>query len=281
MMINQPKMASVPVALASMRVRHPTFSWKAEGLQWNVIDTGANEAHRNTIPIVMLPGALGTHEIFYQQLAFLEPTYRVILLGYPGSDNTEAMGGGLISVLDRLEIEKGIFVGSSLGACWLQVITASATASLNKRVAHLMLGNTFVDAEPLQGNPLFARSLINEGTPETIHAQFTHFVQNLPACELRTIQLDFLANHQSPEELAGRLGMVANAGRIPTSAVSQERITLLTCEDDAITMGPMGKALRDAYSAAHHVEFSAGGHYPHVNQPGQYNALLKSIIDKC
>ena len=62
-------------------------------------------------------------------------------------------------LMTLLHVDRAIFVGSSLGACWLQILTSSGNPQLTRRVEHLLIGNTFVDAEPLQKSPLFAQVL--------------------------------------------------------------------------------------------------------------------------
>ena len=230
----------------------------------------------------MLPGALGSHKIFYRQWQFLQHQAmrrRVVLIDYPGSRDVEAMALGFERLLDLLRIERAVFVGSSLGAGWLQVFTSAAIQGgrLNDRAGHLLIGNTFVDAEPLQKSPLFARSLVNDRPAADVKTVFDDFLLGLPASELRTVQLALL-REQSSEDLAGRLKMVANCGIIPLSTVPQDRITVLACDDDGVTTREVADIVRNAYPKARHVTFPAGGHYPHVNQAERYNELLQEIL---
>jgi pimeloyl-ACP methyl ester carboxylesterase len=191
------------------------------------------------------------------------------------------MAAGFSRLLDLLRIDRAFFVGSSLGACWLQIFTSDAIREdgLTCRVAHLLIGNTFVDAEPLQQSPLFARSLVNDRPAADVQNTFHDFVCGLPECELRTIQLSFM-REQSADELAGRLRMVANCGAIPISIVPSDRMTVLTCDDDGVTTREVADGVRKSYPHARQVAFAAGGHYPHVNRPEQYNELLQEILLK-
>jgi len=202
---------------------------------------------------------------------------RLVLVDYPGSSDVEAMTRGFDRLLTLLHVDRAVFVGSSLGGCWLQIFTSSGHAPLTQRVEHLLIGNTFVDAEPLQKSPLFARSLVNDKPAAEVKRVFHDFVTNMPDCELRTVQLAFM-QEQTAENLANRLKMVANAGAIARSAVPQDRMTVLSCDDDGVTTKEIADDVRSAYPGARHVAFPGGGHYPHVNRPEQYNELLAEIL---
>ena len=270
----------LPPPLLALEAQGRARSAELDGLTWRVVDSGVDSSVDRR-PVIMLPGALGSAKIFYRQFEFLQhdPTpRRVVLVDYPASRDVEAMARGFDRLLDLLGIDRAVLVGSSLGACWLQVFTSSGRP-LASRVEHLLVGNTFVDAEALQKSPLFARSLVNERPAVDVKSVFHDFVLSLPPCELRTVQLE-LMREQSADDLAGRLKMVANCGTIPSSIVPHERITVLTCDDDGVTTREIADVVRNAYPGARHVAFPAGGHYPHVNRPDDYNELLGEILQQ-
>ena len=275
-----PDPIDLPESFRGMEARHATVSHVLGGMTWRVLDTADVDSPRDQCPIVMLPGALGSHKIFYRQWEFFQcPAIgrRLVLVDYPGSSDAKAMADGFDQLMSRLHVERALFVGSSLGACWLQLLTSSQAHPLTSRVAHLLIGNTFVDAEPLQKSPLFARSLVNDRPAAEVKNVFHGFVTGMPECELRTVQLT-LMSEQPAEELANRLKMVANAGAIATSAVPQDRMSILSCVDDGVTTAEIAEQLRTTYPRAKHVVFPSGGHYPHVNQHAQYNKLLAEIL---
>jgi pimeloyl-ACP methyl ester carboxylesterase len=274
-----PDLTELPEPLKALEARQRSSSFALHGLTWRVLDTAA-ESQADPCPVVMLPGALGSHKIFYRQWEFLRNAgahRRLVLVDYPGSSDIQAMTGGFEQLLTLLHVDRAVFVGSSLGACWLQIFTSSGNRQLTQRVEHLLVGNTFVDAEPLQKSPLFARTLVNDKPAAEVKKVFHDFVTGLPECELRTVQLAFMAE-QSADDLANRLKMVANAGVIPSSSVPQDRMTILTCDDDGVTTQEIAGQICRAYPQARHVAFTSGGHYPHVNRPQQYNMLLADIL---
>lgn len=240
---------------------------EAAGLEWTVLEMGRGD---NTL--VFLPGALGTVEIFSKQLLRFSGHSRVLVLGYPGCADKARMTASFHALLQMLEIQHAHFVGSSLGAYWLQVFTHERADGVDS----LVLGNTFVDAEPLQGNPLFARAFLERNGADQVKQAWLDFVERLPASELRSLQLAHVGPGQPAEELYGRIATVAHAGRVPLSSVDAGKITLLTCDDDAITHGAMGEALIAAYPGVRHEALAKGGHYPHVNNPAAYDAVIAS-----
>ena len=121
------------------------------------------------------------------------------------------------------------------------------------------------------------RSLVNDKSAAEVKKVFHDFVMGMPECELRTVQIALMAE-QAADDLANRLKMVANAGVIACSSVPQDRMTILTCDDDGVTTKEIAEEVCKAYPRARHVAFSSGGHYPHVNRPEQYNKLLAEIL---
>ncbi len=269
----------LPEPLSELMRRYEVRDYVIDERVWRVVDT-ASTAGTDLCPLVMLPGALGSHLVFYRQwkhLDLYQPARRVILVDYPGSSDLTRMAAAFEELMRLLKVERAIFAGSSLGACWLQVFTSSIAPSMVQRTEHLLIGNAFVDAEPLQLNPLFVRSLVNDKPADELKKKFSGFIEAMPDGELRSAQICF-ARVQTAEQLSGRLRMVANVGAIPLSKVAQERMTVLTCDDDGVTTKDIGNLVCAAYPKARHVSFESGGHYPHVNQAARYNELLGEIL---
>jgi maspardin len=83
---------------------------------------------------------------------------------------------------------------------------------------------------------------------------------------------------QTADELNGRLTTFAHSTYVPLSRVQADNLTILTCDDDAITHGVVGEALRLAYRPAPQISLPFGGHYPHVMNEKGYN---KVVTDAC
>jgi maspardin len=237
----------------------------SEGLEWTVLELGQGEQ-----TLVFLPGTLGTVEIFSKQLLYFSRACRVLVLGYPGNPDKTSMTASFYARLEELRIAKAHFIGSSLGAYWLQVFTHDR----DDVAESLVLCNTFADAEPLQNNPLFVRAFLASTNAEHVKDAWLKFVDGLPPSELRDLQQACVGPFQPAEELRGRAMTIAHAGRTPLSSVPAARITLLSCADDPIISKAMADAMGDAYPEARHVRLQNGGHYPHVSNTAAYNAVI-------
>src|SRR3546814_18588021 len=75
-------------------------------------------------PLVLLPGAQGTGDIYFNQLLGIGQDIRVIAVTYPEVSDCQALANGFRSFLDRLGISRAVFSGSSFGALWLQFFAA-------------------------------------------------------------------------------------------------------------------------------------------------------------
>lgn len=251
------------VALANDAVHKSSLA--AEGLEWRVLQGGQGEQ-----ALVFLPGALGSGEIFARQIEAFGKSRRVLVLGYPGCNDTARMTRSFLHVIGQLGVETAHLVGSSLGAYWLQVFTHAAPGIARS----LVLGNTFVDAEPLQANPLFERAFLERTPAEGVKERWMAFLEQLPPSLLRELLRKLAGELQAAHELHGRLRTVAHAGMVPLSKVDPAAITVLSCDDDLITSEGLSERVHAAYPGANHVRLKRGGHYPHVNEPEAYNHVI-------
>ncbi|WP_439682704.1 alpha/beta fold hydrolase [Cupriavidus oxalaticus] len=238
----------------------------AGGLSWSVLEAGQG---RETL--VLLPGTLGTVEVFYKQLLKFSETCRVVVLGYPGTSDPQAMTASFRELLKELDIDKAHFVGSSLGGYWLQVFLRGDTS----RVKSLVLGNTFQDPARLRFLRMFNPAFLAENEPDGVKEAWLGFVQALPNPELRDFMLEAVGARQSAAELDGRSRTIACADRVAPLDLPSERITLLWCEDDKVIRPETWEELASAYPDARKVQLPAGGHYPHLLMSDAYNDEIR------
>ncbi|MBP0622328.1 alpha/beta fold hydrolase [Cupriavidus consociatus] len=242
----------------------------AGGLAWSVLEAGQG---RETL--VLLPGTLGTVEVFYKQLLKFSETCRVVVLGYPGASNPEAMAASFRELLKELDIDKAHFVGSSLGGYWLQVFLRGDTA----RVKSLVLGNTFLDPARLRFIRMFSTAFLAENDPDAVKDAWLGFVQALPNPELKDFMLEAAGARQSAAELDGRSRTIAVANPVAPLDLPSDRITLIWCEDDKVIHAETWKELVSAYPDARRVELSTGGHYPHLLVADDYNDEIQYRVN--
>ncbi|MES2262598.1 MAG: alpha/beta hydrolase [Pseudomonadota bacterium] len=252
-------------AAAQVRLLSRRRTVCAQGLDWDVLEAGRGEE-----TLVFLPGTLGTVHIFSRQVLEFSSRYRVVVLGYPGECDIELMSASFFGVLRALGIPAAHFVGSSLGAFWLQEFSC-ARADF---VQSLVLGNTFVDSRRLGFIKMFQAPFLANASAADVKGAWMDFVGNLPASDLKHFLLQDVGVEQDMQELVGRSFTIAHLGRVALSAVPPDRITLLTCDDDRVIAQATAQELADAYPGARHVRFDSGGHYPHVLNPVAYNEVV-------
>src|SRR5690606_35657989 len=97
--------------------------------------------------LVLLPGTLGTAQIFWNQIAALGDRIRILSLTYPIVGDVAELADGLAALLDQLGVQRASLLGSSLGGFLAQTFAARHPA----RVEQLFIGNSLTD--PYKVNP--------------------------------------------------------------------------------------------------------------------------------
>ena len=114
----------------------------------------------------MLPGSVGTCEMFFEQIAALAPAIRLIAVSYPAEPDPFHLADGLARLMDQIGLRTASILGSSFGGYWAQFVALRHAA----RVDHLFLGNIFVSPEPLFVNPLFAPDFVRDTPAAALQA---------------------------------------------------------------------------------------------------------------
>jgi pimeloyl-ACP methyl ester carboxylesterase len=235
------------------------------GHVWPYIDTRGDGP-----ALVLLPGSVGTCEMFFKQIAALSRALRLISVSYPALSDPEKLADGLAGLMDRLGLERASVLGSSFGGYWAQYFTLRHAP----RVETLFLGNTFVTADELFANPLFDPDWIRNTSATAMQQFWRGRVAAAPDSELKIIQLDMLAGRQDAENLKSRFVGVIEARACPPLPVPSSNIVVIDCADDPIIPPASRQAVADHYAGAEHVTLPFGGHYPHILNADAYNATI-------
>lgn len=235
------------------------------GHSWPYIDTRGDGP-----ALVLLPGSVGTCEMFFKQIATLGRDLRLISVSYPALADPAQLADGLAALLDHFGLARASVLGSSFGGYWAQYFALRHAA----RVETLFLGNTFITANELFANPLFDPDWIRN-TPAAAMQQFWHGrVSVAPDSELKAIQLDMLSGRQDAENLKSRFVGVIEARACPPLAVPAANIVVIDCADDPIIPPASRQAVADRYQNAERITLPFGGHYPHILNAEAYNAAI-------
>lgn len=267
---------SLPESLLRVRQAYPHRQITLGDAQWHVRDTDSNRPDR--IPLFLLPGAMGTGDVFYHLLAELGTQHRLITVDYPCLPNAAQIAESFIALLDALAIPKADILGSSVGGYVAQMI---ALAQPN-RVRKLALANTFCDPSLQQKKwpPAAEYALIP--TPEILaaaRAQLEAGPDTPPEKgALKSLMLSLVGNDQSAEHVrAMRLAVLTGAQLAPL-ALAHTDIALIDDDGDPVIAAPAREELRERYRASQHIRIPGGEHFPMNLRPDAYLEAVKKIF---
>ena len=256
--------------LADFQRRFPLTRWAHAAGEWQLRDTDQDAAR---LPLVLLPGAGGTGDVFYRAIEGLRDSRRVIAVTYPALDDAEAMASGLLEVLSQAGVGQFDLFGSSLGGYVAQLCAVRAP----QRVRRCMFANTFHDASWLQRK--VARDTF-AGTPPEQHLAAT-LAQLRAAGEETPEQVDFkqtmlalVGTHQTAEMAKSALMAVLTSRPAPRAELPHHRMALLDTQDDPVVDEPTRQAMRERYPHCRQFRLGAGGHYPALLNPAEFVAAL-------
>ena len=245
---------------------------------WSSLDTGGHtwrwlDTAGSGPAVILLPGSVGDGAMFVRTLLSLGERLRLIAVTYPALAEPEPLADGLKAVCDHLGLPPAVVVGSSYAAWWAQYFALRHPEQVRK----LVIGNGFTDASDLAANPLFDAGKVAAMQPAELHAEWVGRVEAAPVAPLQQLQKLMLTQRQSPENLYARFAGVTRSKACPPLPLAAGDVVVLDCEDDPLIPPPARDRLRQNYPRGRHVRLPTGGHYPHVLNAAQYEALLLDL----
>jgi maspardin len=262
--------------LETFRRRHRPRTVRAANLNWRVIQTRGSG--KRAPVLVMLPGTLGTAEIFWNQIAALGKRVRIVSVTYPEIGDIKRLADGLAALLDRLGVEKASFVGSSLGGFLGQWFAARHP----ERVERLFIGNSLLDPKkvnPARLKPAVLRRMPGKAHRRIVLGSVATWSEPEPVfAKLKVILHESGTRLLSARALKARVLAVASSKAVPKLDVPASRIVIIDSDDDPLIPASTRKAMRKTYKGAKSHNFKIGGHYPYITRPKQYTDVLKRHI---
>jgi maspardin len=261
--------------LVEFRKQFPERSIEIGGKTWGVI---ATKAPPGSPVLVMLPGTLGTAQIFWNQIAALGDRLRIVSVTYPRIDEIVLLTDALAELLDHLGIGRANLLGSSLGG----YLTQWFAARYPERVDQVFIGNSLSDpkivnpsrkpASELKELPGEAHQAIVLGSVETWDEPEPVFGF------MKEVLRDSGRNLIPADALKARVLIVAGGGEVPPVTIPGDRITIIDCDDDPL-IPEVGRAdVRRRYPQAQWLRLPVGGHYPYITRPEAYNAAIEQQL---
>jgi pimeloyl-ACP methyl ester carboxylesterase len=259
------------MTLEEFRRRHRFRKVRAGGQTWGVIET---KAAPGAPVLVMLPGTLGTAEIFWNQIAALTGRVRVVSVTYPAVGSILKLADGLAALFDQLSIAKASVVGSSLGGYLAQWFAARHPA----RVETLFIGNSLTDPTKVNTEQLPLAAL--KSAPAAVHQSIVlGSVETWSEPEPVFRRLKEILRHSGrklipPATLKARVLATATGRDVPPPVLPQARTVIIECADDPLIPRAAQKAMRRKYPRAKLYRLPRGGHYPYITRPADYTRIL-------
>jgi pimeloyl-ACP methyl ester carboxylesterase len=242
-----------------------------KGQTWRVIEA---KARAKAPVLVMLPGTLGTAEIFWNQIAALGGRVRIVSVTYPPVGNILALADGLAALFHRLGIEKASVVGSSLGGYLGQWFAARHP----ERVETLYIGNSLTDPKKVNAARKPAAAL--KKAPAAMHqAIVLGSVETWPEPEPVFRRLKEILRHSGRKLISGAAlkarVLATHTGKdVPPPTLPPARTVIIECADDPLIPRAAQKAMRRKYPRAKLYRLPRGGHYPYITRPAVYTRIL-------
>lgn len=257
--------------LDAFRRRYPATTLKVNGLTWGLIESRPKGA----VPVqLMLPGTLGTAEIFWNQIAALAGRAQLVSVTYPIITDVTRLADELAALCDRLGIERASAVGSSLGGYLAQMFAARHPA----RVDQLVIGNSLSD--PTRINPSKLPLAAIKTLPGTVHRSvILKSVRSWPEpepvfTELKELLIESGTRQLSAKALKARVLAVQTGPAVPRLEIPDSRIAVVDCADDPLIPPEIRDDVVRRYPGAEHLRLPVGGHYPYITRPDDYTRLL-------
>ncbi|XP_014676977.1 PREDICTED: maspardin-like [Priapulus caudatus] len=240
--------------------------------EWKLFDSGPRSV---ACPLLCLPPASGTADIFYKQIVALTALgYRVIAAEYPVYWNLNEWNEGLRKLLDYLKIDKVHIFGASLGGFLAQKFAEYTFRS--PRVASIVMCNSFTDTsvfEQADSAPVFwlmpalvlkkmVMGNFNQGVMESEIANSIDFMVE---------KLDGL----SQQQLSSRLTLNCMASYIEPQKLKDVAVTIMDVFDDCALTDTVRDETYKCYPEARRAHLKGGGNFPFLSRSAEVNLHLQ------
>ena len=236
----------------------------------SVLDLGAGPA------LVFLHGMAGDGSAWWQQLDFFKARYRVLAPTYPDARDLFNLAERVLAALGALGVERFAVVGSSLGGYLAQYLVRAAP----ERIAAAVFANTFPPSGEIvrRNRPLaaLARFLPEAAIRAALLRQIERVI--VPAGDGDPFLRYYLtenARRLRKGTLLSRWRAIQSRFEPPDPEVPH---LLVEATNDPLIPADLRAALAATYPRARRFVFEGGGHFPYLNRPEAYNAMLNDFL---
>ena len=259
--------------LEQFQRRHAEEAVDIGGAVWRYRRTG-----KRSPALLMLPGAQGTGDLFYETALRLGDRLDVITATYPAVADAERLADGVPGLLDALGLDRAHLLGSSLGGYVAQLVAARHA----ERVETLFLANTFCDPGVHQAASPTPEAFAKSDAPALMSGMLGRMLaapEPTPAHgELKAALRALMGPVQTADTLKSRVLAVLLARPVPPLPIPDERIVLIDDDDDPSIPPPMRAQMRQGYAGAELHVLNGGGHYPAILRAADYARVIEERL---
>ncbi|MFO7960955.1 MAG: alpha/beta hydrolase [Nitriliruptoraceae bacterium] len=262
-------------SLEAFRATHPARQLTVQGRTWQYVALGDGPT-----TVVFLHGMSGAHDIWWQQLEALSSSHRTVAVSYPAVTTLSELAAGIIAILDTFGVDSATIVGSSLGGYLAQYLVQHHP----ERIDRAVFANTFPPNDQLRDAHRW-RARIGRILPERLVAaafRASNARKVVPASQGSPLVAAFLAEQaQLPglkRRLLARYRTVVEPFTIRDHAPAGLPLLLLHSDNDPLLEPRLRAALLAAYPTARVHTFAEGGHFPYLDRPAEYTAVLRDFL---
>jgi pimeloyl-ACP methyl ester carboxylesterase len=269
---------NLPFSLAILRSQYPTRSISVHEKIWQIRDTASNEIATDVPPLVLLPGALGTGDVFHHLLTGLGEHQRLISVSFPPLADARALADSLVQLMDVLELSVIDLLGTSLGGYVAQIVALRH----HQRIRKLILANTFYDPGLQQARwppPEKYAQLSSDEVLIAARLQLENGLTPTPAhSELKQLMLELVGAQQDSDHVMAMRLAVLTAEPLEKVMIEAADLTLIDDEFDPVIATETRMQMRHRYADSRLIKISEGGHFPAILQPRAYQAAVVAAL---
>ncbi len=265
--------------LHRFRREYPAQTLRVGGLRWGAIDSARGRPAHGRPVLLLLPGTLGSGEIFWQQVRALHDRVRLIALTYPAVADVARYADGAVGVLRRLGVARASVLGTSLGGYTAQVLALRHPGVVER----LFIANSLCDARrSWAARHAPARDIAAMPAP-ALKAERTARIADWPESDAGLALSKAVIGLQGREVLSARhlkarVLALLHADALPPLPVPDARIVVIECDDDPVMPPEVRREVRQRYPGAAVHALPSGGHFPYIARPDAYSAILRQHL---
>lgn len=269
---------NLPLSLATLRSQYPTRSISVHEKIWQIRDTASNEIATDVPPLVLLPGALGTGDVFHHLLTGLGEHQRLISVSFPPLADAGALADSLVELMDALELSVIDLLGTSLGGYVAQIVALRH----RQRIRKLILANTFYDPGLQQARWPPAEQFAQRSSDEVLAAARLQ-LENGPTptsahSELKQLMLELVGTEQSGDHVKAMRMAVLTAEPLAQVTFDEADLSLIDDEFDPVIAPETRMQMRHRYAGSRLFKIAEGGHFPAILQPHAYQKAIVAAL---